>query len=70
MGINETVGHRKLRRFLKKTTAAELAKLTGLTPMQISHLVCGRRKASLDVAVRLEKASKGKIAAKSWTLPA
>lgn len=69
---DETRGHRKLARFLKKAelSKADLAKLAGLKPMQIYHLTVGRRRASLDVAVALEKASRGAIDAKSWTQPA
>jgi hypothetical protein len=35
--------------------------------MQVSHLVHGRRRASLNVAVALEKSTLGAVTVKSWT---
>lgn len=66
--MGETKGHKRLRRFLDKTelTAAQLAKLAGLSQMQVSHLICGRRKASLGVAVALERATHNAIPVGSW----
>ena len=64
----DTKAHRRLRRFLRKSelTAKDLAQLSGLTPMQISHLICGRRRASLEVAVALEKVTQGAVAPRAW----
>ena len=65
----DTVGHAKLRAFLNrsKLTIAGLARCAGLTSMQVSHLVCGRRGASLEVAVALERTTEGIIRTRYWT---
>lgn len=65
----DTMGHRRLRSFLRRSelSAAQLAKLAGLSPAQVSHLMVGRRRASLDVAVRLQRATRGAVPCESWT---
>ena len=64
-----TRGHKTLLRFLKKSelTPSQLAQLAGISQMQISHLIQGRRRASLEVAVALEQATLGAVTARSWT---
>lgn len=63
-----TNGHERLEDFLHRSelTGVQLAKLAGMTPMQVYHLIARRRRASLDVAVRLEDASCGAIPVRSW----
>lgn len=63
-----TNGTRRLCKFLRDAdlTGAQLAQMSGLEPMQIYHLTNGRRRASLLVAVRLEKATRGAVPAESW----
>lgn len=66
----ETRGHRRLRLFLQKTelTINQLAILAEISPQQIYHLTEGRRRASLDVAAALERATNGAIKATYWTV--
>jgi len=63
-----TIGHERLRRFLGQTqlNISELARLADCTPLQISHLLAGRRRASLDLAVRIDKATNGAVDVYSW----
>lgn len=65
----KTKGHEQLVRYILKTklTAAQLASRAGLHYMQVRHLVHGRRRASLDVAMALESATRGAVSAKAWT---
>ena len=67
-GMARTKGSRRLCEFLRRAelTGAQLAQMSGLEPMQIYHLTNGRRRASLLVAVRLEKATRGAVPAESW----
>jgi hypothetical protein len=64
----ETAGHIRTRRYLRqhRMTGAELAERAELAPMQIYHLLCGRRRASLGVAVALEQATGGAILPRHW----
>ena len=64
----ETQGHRRLRRFLKTSglTPGQLCKIAGLSPPQLSHLLMGRRRASLEVAVKLQKATRRAVPCESW----
>lgn len=68
----ETKGHLRLRAYLKrhKLTGPRLAEQAGLSPVQVCHLVVGRRGASLRVAVALERATGGAIEPRAWTEPA
>lgn len=47
-------------------TGAQLAQLSGLAPMQLYHILRGRRRASLEVAVRLQDATRGAVKVRSW----
>lgn len=64
----ETNGHRRLRRFLmtSELTCVQLAQLAGVDPNQLYHLTSGRRRASLELAVRLEEATRGAVDVSSW----
>ena len=63
-----TNGHQRLRDFLRRSelNTSQLARLAQLTPMQLYHLLSERRRASLDVAVRLEDATRGAVPIRSW----
>ena len=63
-----TEGHRHLKAFLRRSelTGAQLAQLSGLQPMQLYHILHGRRRASLEVAVRLADATRGAVPVRSW----
>ncbi len=66
---HRTRGHVLLRSYIQTTTGmteAQLARDAEVTPMQISHLMSGRRRASLEVAVALERASQGIIESAAW----
>jgi len=67
----ETRGHQEIRLYLadKGLTGPKLAELAGLTPMQVAHLLKGRRRASLEVAVALEFATKGAVRPRDWVEP-
>lgn len=62
----ETLGHRRLDSYLKDKSAASLARAASLSEVQISHLVRRRRKASFEVAHKIEKATDGFIQAEDW----
>lgn len=63
-----TRGHQRLRRFLTKSELRpyQLARLAGISQMQLSHLITERRRPSLDVAIALDEASRGAIPPQSW----
>ena len=50
-------------RFETKTAAADRL---GLTPMEFSHWIHGRRRPSLDRAVEVERITKGAVPVKAW----
>lgn len=64
----ETEGHRKLREYLDSghDNAAALARKANIKPMQLSHLVNGRRRASFAVAFAIEEATGGVVKARDW----
>ena len=47
-------------------TGSKLAQLAGLSSMQVAHLLKGRRRASLAVAVALELATRGAVKPRAW----
>jgi len=64
----ETRGHKQLKAFMRRSELRgfELARLAGLTSMQVYHLINGRRRASLEVAIRLQDATRGAVQIRSW----
>jgi len=50
-------------RFETKTAAADRL---GLTPMEFSHWLHGRRRPSLDRAVEVERITRGAVPVKAW----
>lgn len=68
MATKRTRGARLLAEFLRRAELSqfELASLAGVSPMQVSHLILGRRKPSLKTAVRLEQMTRGKVPTKAW----
>lgn len=70
--MGTTRGHNELAGWLKRAelTGAQLAQLSGLAPMQIYHILSGRRRASLEVAVRIDEATRGAVPCRLWLEPA
>ena len=59
----------KLKQYLAQTetTQASLADLIGVSRSHMNELVSGAKKPSLNVAIKIENATCGKIAASEWT---
>ena len=72
MGRVLTIGHLEMKRYLAThgMNGSTLAELAGLSSMQVAHLLKGRRRASLAVAVALELATRGAVTPRAWTQPA
>lgn len=54
--------------FLRESdmTQTELGKKMGLTPLQINHIIRGRRQPSLQLVVAFEEITDGRIRAEEW----
>lgn len=52
-----------LREYLdfKKMTHAEFAKIIHVSPVTLSNYLCGRRRPLIEIAVRIERATSGKV---------
>lgn len=48
----------------RQFTYKEFAKMADVTPQTIYNYIHGRRKPTLEVALRIEEATKGKVSAK------
>lgn len=62
------MGRDLLRRFLEreKLSQAAFAQAAGLAESTISNVLSGARGVGLDVAIAIEKATKGGVPAQSW----
>lgn len=59
----------KLRKYFddnKDTTQKSIADKVGVSAMSLNHLLSGRTKPSLELAWKLEKATKRKVKMKDW----
>lgn len=70
--MDMTVAHIEMKRYLEthSMNGSGLAQQAGLSSMQVAHLLKGRRRASLEVAVALELATRGAVTPRAWTQPA
>jgi transcriptional regulator with XRE-family HTH domain len=52
-----------LREYLesRRLTQAEFARMVRITPVTLSYYLFGRRKPLLEIAMRIEKATNGKV---------
>lgn len=57
-----------LREFLKqeRLTQAEFGKLVGIDRFRVCHILAGDTKPGLDLALRIEKATRGIVRVESW----
>lgn len=62
------IGPMRLETYLSKQNLrqADFAKLVGVTPATVSRLIAGQLSPSLDLAARIEDATKRKVPMRSW----
>lgn len=56
----------RFRRWTDDLGAAKAAEVLRCSPSFVSHMRAGRKKPSLDLAVRIERASQGRVRAVDW----
>lgn len=66
-----SLGREKLIKYLQdnEIAQADFARGAGLTRQQINHLVTGFRRATLQTAIAIEKATKGVVWMSDWLEP-
>jgi transcriptional regulator with XRE-family HTH domain len=64
----QTEGQRRLAICVNgpRGSKRKLAAVAGISDVTLSHLLSGRRRPSLDVALALEKATRGRVKVQSW----
>lgn len=66
--MHDSEGRKLLDRFLRRSgvTRQSFAEAAGITGPMLSHILAGRRRATLAVACAFERLSDGKVPVQSW----
>lgn len=68
--IKNTEGHRLFRAFCEGANLAEVARRSGVSREMIRQLVEGKTGPGIEIALRIEQVSFGKVPISSWIEPA
>lgn len=68
--VRATEGHRLFRAFLDGANMAEIARQSGVTREMIRQLADGKTGPGIEIALKIEQVSYGKVPVASWVQPA
>lgn len=70
VAATESEGYRLFREFALGANLAEIAREAGVTRAAIAALLAGKMGPSIELALKIERVSYGKVSIASWAIPA